>query len=299
MDWPKYNKRRSKEGVNRKAWFRRLAGGARKLLGVPPGMRDVRVSATLCAIIKSENNYSYWGPYNHFRKHPDDVELCELKKQYCRSWYHLRISGAGPEILQRLIAWSAGDDVKGTQLVDSSGYATYAYEDWRNAKYGQLDARSFVKLHIMVAPHGRISAATVTGGHGGDSPEFAKLNEFLKPGEGYMVGRLCVHKQGQLPGRGREGTEADNAVQVKLHHTRVHRDGGDAEDGHRASRDVLQDGAPAQQRRERLLVPQGEVRRNGARGRGAHARRRAALKGHRLQHGRLRIRRGRHPRGQG
>ena len=72
--------------------------------------------------------------------------------------------------------------------MDSSGYATYAYEDWYNAKYGQLDARSFVKLHIMTAPHGRISAATVTGGHDGDSPEFAKLNEFLKPGEGYMVG---------------------------------------------------------------------------------------------------------------
>ena len=188
VDWPKYNKRRSKEGVNRKAWFCRLAGEARRLLGVSPGMRDVRVSAILCAIIKSENNYSYWGLYNHFKKHPDDVELCELKKQYCRSWYHLRISGVGPNILQLLIAWSAGDDAKGTQLVDSSGYATYAYEDWYNAKYGQLDARSFVKLHIMVAPHGRITAATVTGGHDGDSPEFAKLNEFLKPGEGYAVG---------------------------------------------------------------------------------------------------------------
>ena len=129
VDWPKYNKRRSKEGVNRKAWFRRLAGEARRLLGMPPGMRDVRVSAILCAIIKSENNYSYWGLYNHFRKHPDDVELCELKKQYCRSWYRLRISEAGPEILQRLITWSAGDDAKGAQIVDSSGYATYVYED--------------------------------------------------------------------------------------------------------------------------------------------------------------------------
>ena len=62
MDWPKYNKRRSKEGVNRKAWFRRLAGEARRLLGVPPGMRDVRVSATLCAIIKSEKQLFVLGP---------------------------------------------------------------------------------------------------------------------------------------------------------------------------------------------------------------------------------------------
>ena len=84
-------------------------------------MRDMPVSAILCAIIKSENNYSYWGLYNHFKKHPDDVELCGLKKQYCRSWYHLRISGVGPNILQLLIAWSAGDDAKGTQLVDSAG----------------------------------------------------------------------------------------------------------------------------------------------------------------------------------
>ena len=188
VDWPKYNKRRSMEGKNRKAWFCRLAGEARRQLGVPPGVRDVRVSAILCAIVKSENNYSYWGLYNHFEKHPDDIELCELKKKYCRSWYHLRISGIGQDVLQRLIAWSAGEDAKGTQLVDSSGYATYAYEDWYNAKYGLLDARSFVKLHIMAAPHGRIAAATVTGGHDGDSPEFAKLNEFLKPGEGYAVG---------------------------------------------------------------------------------------------------------------
>ena len=295
VDWPKYNKRRSMEGKNRKAWFCRLAGEARRQLGVPPGVRDVRVSAILCAIIKSENNYSYWGLYNHFKKHPDDVELCELKKKYCRSRYHLRISGIDPGVLQRLITWSAGEDAKGTQLVDSSGYATYAYEDWYNAKYGLLDARSFVKLHIMAAPHGRIAAATVTGRHDGDSPEFAKLNEFLKPGEGYAVGDSAYISKDNCRARGREGTEADNAAQVKLHHTRVHRDGGHAEDGHRASRDVLQDGASAQQHRERLLVHQGEVRGNGARGRGAHARRRAALKGHRLQHDRLRIRRGRRP----
>ncbi len=70
----------------------KIADFVRKLLGIPKGERDRRVSAVLVAILKSEEKLSYWGLVKHFAKHPGDLKRCELDRPYSKSWYHLRIS---------------------------------------------------------------------------------------------------------------------------------------------------------------------------------------------------------------
>ena len=187
IDWKKYNEHRRAEGENHREWMRRIADQARKRLGMAPGTRDTRVSAILCSIVKSNGNLSYWGLYNHFAKHPEDLELCELKRQYSRSWHHLRISEIDPVVLQWLLPWMAGDEAKGDLLADSSGYSMGLHEDWRNAKYGDISVRQFRKLHIIHTPHGKICAATVTEGHASDSPQLRKMTKFLPHGSGYLI----------------------------------------------------------------------------------------------------------------
>ena len=73
--------------MNRNDNMRRIADMARKELDIEDGVRDRRVSAILASIIKSENQLSYWGLVNHFAKYSSDVELCELKRHYKKSWY--------------------------------------------------------------------------------------------------------------------------------------------------------------------------------------------------------------------
>ena len=187
-DWPKYNEGRRAEGKRYVRWMRRIADIAREILGIAPGTRDRRVSAMLVSIIKREENLSYWGLIKHFDRHPSDLELCELSRQYCRSWYQLRVSEIDPAVLQRVITGMAGKDaVHGTLLADSSGFSISRYVEWHNAKYGKLSVRLFAKLHIMHTLHGMVCAATVTPGNANDSPHLRTMIETLPEGDGDVL----------------------------------------------------------------------------------------------------------------
>ena len=58
----------------------------------------------------------YWDLTNHFTKYPNDVELCELKKHYKRSWYHLYISEIDEDALRHIIAQMGEEDADGTLM---------------------------------------------------------------------------------------------------------------------------------------------------------------------------------------
>ena len=187
-DWSEYNRGRRAEGQRYVRWMRRIADIAREILGIAPGTRDRRVSAILVSVLKSEENLSYWGLIKHFDRHPGDLDLCELTRQYCRSWYQLRVSETDPAVLQRVIAKMAGcDAVHGTLLVDSSGFSIARYVDWQNAKYGKLSVRLFAKLHIMHTLHGMVCAATVTAGNASDSPYLRLMIGTLPEGDGDIL----------------------------------------------------------------------------------------------------------------
>ena len=73
IDWSKYAEGRKSEGRNYVEWMGKIADFIRKMLGIPKGNRDRRVSAILVAILKSEEGLSYWGLARHFAKHPGDL----------------------------------------------------------------------------------------------------------------------------------------------------------------------------------------------------------------------------------
>ncbi len=187
INWSKYNKKREAEGDNHDTWMRKIADKARELMGIRPGVRDRRVSAILLSVIKIGNRLSYWDLVNHLKKYPDDLKRCEISRRYSRSWYQLRISEIDPAVLQRIIAWMGKPDANGPLAADSSGFGMSKYEDWENAKYGEISVKQFKKLHVIVSLHGKICAATVTPGLACDSPQLRQMVGFLPHGDGNDV----------------------------------------------------------------------------------------------------------------
>ena len=189
VDWPRYAEGRKSEGRNYVEWMGKIADFIRKLLDIPKGERDRRVSAVLVAILKSEEKLSYWGLVKHFAKHPGDLNRCELDRPYGKSWYHLRISQTDDFILHEIIGWMAGDAaVHGTKIVDSTGFSISRYRDWHNAKYGTISVKQFAKLHIVHALGGKICAAAVTPGKANDSPYLREMLTRMPRGSGDVLG---------------------------------------------------------------------------------------------------------------
>ena len=186
-DWPAYNKRRNAEGLDRNKKMALVADKARELLGIEKGKSDRRVSAILISILKSENKCSYWDLIRHFNKYPNDLEVCELKRKYCRAWYQLRISEIDPVILQKIVAWMGEDDAYGTLMTDTSGFSVSAYKEWFNAKYGDLDVKVFDKMSILQSLRGKICAVEIIDGNANDFPSLRRLLSFLPPGTGAEV----------------------------------------------------------------------------------------------------------------
>ena len=50
---------------------------------------------------------------------------------------------------QKIVVWSAGD--KASHGIDSGGFSVSRYEDWYNAKYGDVSVKLFAKLHNCMA----------------------------------------------------------------------------------------------------------------------------------------------------
>ena len=127
------------------------------------------------------------------------------------------------EFVLELLAGQAGDDARGTLLGDSSGFSIMKYEDWEDAKRGIISRLEFNKLHILVAPHGRIVTCAVTAGRRHDSPVFREMYGRIPQGSGHAMldaAYLCREQQGdraqraqpghmpeeKLPGRGGGGS---------------------------------------------------------------------------------------------
>ena len=78
-------------------------------------------------------------------------------------------------------------DANGPLSADSSGFSISKYEDWENAKYGEISAKQFKKLHVIRSLHGKICAAAVTPGLACDSPHLRQMVESLPYGTGNDV----------------------------------------------------------------------------------------------------------------
>ena len=78
-----------------------------------------------------------------------DLTRYELPRKYIISMYQLRISEIYPAVLQKILVWSAGDEA--SHGIDSGRFSISRYEDWYNAKYGDISVKLFAKLHNCIA----------------------------------------------------------------------------------------------------------------------------------------------------
>jgi transposase len=69
--------------------------------------------------------------------------------------------------------------VESAFAVDSSGFSTSRFEQWLHAKYSKpklVEKRTWVKVHLMCGVKtNMVTAAEITDGHAGDSPQFKGL----------------------------------------------------------------------------------------------------------------------------
>ena len=166
----------------------KIADFVRKLLDIPKGEKDRRVSAVPAAVLKSEERLSCWGLVKHFAKHPGDLERRGLDRPYGKSWYRLRVWQTDDFILHEIIGRVAGDAAaRGTKIVDSTGFSISRYRDWHNAKYGTISVKQFAKLHVARALGGMICAAAVTPGKANDSPYLREMPAGMPRGSGDVL----------------------------------------------------------------------------------------------------------------
>ena len=123
IDWTKYAEGRKSEGRNYIEWMAKVADFVRKLLGIPKGKKDRRVSAVPAAALKSEEGSSRWGLAGHFAKRPGGLERRGLDQPYGKSWRRPRMSQTDSTVPRRAIGWTAGGAaIHGADIADSAGF---------------------------------------------------------------------------------------------------------------------------------------------------------------------------------
>ena len=122
-------------------------------------------------------------------------------------------------LLDELLAFTAGAGASGTLLADSSSY-TYNRYEWRETAKGAGWVRSTIKHHVLLTLDGCVASSAVTDGSRDDSPMLLKLTGTIPAGSGYLLadrkyccmgelsggpphGQAALHETTQTPRRGR------------------------------------------------------------------------------------------------
>ena len=171
VDWPRYAEGRKSEGCNYVEWMGKIADFVCKLLGIPKGERDRRVSAVLVAVLKSEEGPFHWRLARHFAKHPGDLERRGLDRPYGKSWYRLRVWQTDDFILHEIIGWMAGDaTVHGTKIVNSTGFRHVRVPGLAQRQVRHYKREAVRKTAYRARPRGR---NMLRGGHAGQGQRLA------------------------------------------------------------------------------------------------------------------------------
>ena len=196
-NYSQYEKNRRGESKKIRARIKRI----KKLIpSVWKDATDAEIALLLCVLDMVFHNHSYRIHVTYMELHQGTVNTYGLKKIPSKSTLGnmaKSLSGRMGQIKGLLLA-QAGDDTHGSLGGDSSGFSIAKYEDWEDAKKGLVSRRGFDKLHILVAPHGMISACEVTCGRTHDSPVFRTMFARMPQGSGdvlldaaYLAGENC------------------------------------------------------------------------------------------------------------
>ena len=184
-----YEARRSGEGKRVSIGIRSLATTLYAIFK-PKSDKDRReISYLICLMGKEFRGNSYREHVSYLEANPGSLHVCGLKAVPSKSCLHAaakRLAGR-QEFLMEVILRQAGSDAHGPLLGDASGFSINIYADWEDAKKGIIPRRQFVKLHVLVAPHGRIAACMVTPGTAHDSPIFREMFARMPNGDGHVM----------------------------------------------------------------------------------------------------------------
>ena len=190
------------KGYSKKYEMRRSGEGKRVSIGIlalttilyeickPKSDKDRRmISYLICLMDKEFRGNSYREHVSYLEANPGSLHVCGLKAVPSKSCLHAAAKRLAEKqkILMEVILGQAGSDAHGPLLGDASGFSINIYADWEDAKKGIIPKRQFVKLHILVAPHGRIAACMVTPGLAHDSPIFRKMFARTPDGDGHVM----------------------------------------------------------------------------------------------------------------
>ncbi len=185
-NYKKYERKRKGESRVKRVRIRQLKELIRDSL---PNATETNVSRITCLVDMVYRDHSYRGHFEYMDDHSGSVNMYGLKKVYSKSYVQQWAADLGDQmgfVLGLLLA-RAGEDASGTLLGDSSGFSIIKYEDWDDAKRGIISRREFNKLHILIAPHGRIVTCAVTAGRTHDSPVFREMYRRIPEGGGDTI----------------------------------------------------------------------------------------------------------------
>ena len=184
-----YEVRRSGEGKRVSIRIRSLATTLYEIFK-PKSDKDRReISYLICLMDKEFRGNSYREHVSYLEANPGSLHVCGLKAVPSKSCLHAAAKRLAEkqEVLAETILRQAGSDAHGPLLGDATGFSINVYADWEDAKKGIVSRRQFVKLHILVAPHGKIVACMVTPGRTHDSPIFRKMIARVPDGDGHVM----------------------------------------------------------------------------------------------------------------
>ena len=149
-----------------------------------------------------------------------------------------------------------------------AAFSIAKYIDWQNSKYGKIGVRLFSKLHIMHTLHGMVCAVVVTPGNANGLPYLLPMIVTLPEGGGDILADAAYG-----------GVKNCDAIRYSGRRTAIDVKSNAVIKGFNARAEVVMfprgapgdippDTAPSEQRRERLLVHEGAVRRCRARPQG-------------------------------
>ena len=185
-DCGKYERKRKGEGGVKRVRLKQLAKLIRDTL---PNATDTDASRIVCVVDMTYRGHSYRRHVEYMDERSGSISMYGPKRVLSKSGLHGWAGGlAGDmEFVLGLLAGLAGDDARGTLLGDSSGFSIVKYEDREDAKRGIVSRHELNKLHILVAPHGRIVTCAVTAGRRHDSSVFHEMYGRIPQGSGHTI----------------------------------------------------------------------------------------------------------------
>ncbi len=185
-----YEEKRKNSGKNAQMKYKKIRRQVKKFVKKNPEYGN-RARFLMVMLVMARYNLSYRGmveelDWNNMQRRR--LGFSHTPSKSCLWWNRNRLP---TNLLDELLAFTAGDGASGTLLADSSSY-TYNRYEWKAAAKGGKWVHSTTKHHVLLTLDGCVVSSAVTDGSRDDSPMLLKLTGTAPVGSGYLLAdRKC------------------------------------------------------------------------------------------------------------